>query len=280
MGLGAFDDLEGPRTGVGGGLGGPRLLIAGIGEDPLDEREGATGLAQNLGHAIAILDVGGVDDDTQEEAERVDEDVPLAPRESFTCSPVEQYHGRKRSNVMKQLVRDYVVLAYEEADGGDPPILLIHGGMNDHSHFAPQFEHFRQHHRTVAVDLRGHGRSGKPRQDYTIRGFGDDVAWLCNEIGLSGPVVVGHSMGGLVALDLAARSAAVPAAIVILDSPIVPPRPFADALRPFADELRGPGYREAIRRFMAPFVGFADDPGQRERLLADMAAIPQHVVES
>ena len=81
MGLGALDDLEGPGTGVGGGCGGPRPLIAGIGEDALDEREGAAGLAQNLMCAVAILDVGGVDDDTQEEAERVDEDVPLAPRD-------------------------------------------------------------------------------------------------------------------------------------------------------------------------------------------------------
>ena len=81
MGLGALDDLKGPRTGVGGGLGGPRPLIAGIGEDAFDEREGATCLAQNLVHAIAILDVGGMDDDAQEEAERVDEDVPLAPRD-------------------------------------------------------------------------------------------------------------------------------------------------------------------------------------------------------
>jgi len=81
MSLGALDDLEGPGTGVGGGQGGPRPLIAGIGEDALDEREGSAGLAQNLMRAIAILDVGGVDDDTQEEAERVDEDVPLAPRD-------------------------------------------------------------------------------------------------------------------------------------------------------------------------------------------------------
>ena len=81
MGLDALDDLEGPRAGVGGGLGGPGPLIAGIGEDALDEREGAASLAQNLVHAIAILDVGGVDDDAQEKAERVDEDVPLAPRD-------------------------------------------------------------------------------------------------------------------------------------------------------------------------------------------------------
>ena len=81
MGFDALDDLEGPRAGVGGGLGGPRPLIAGIGEDALDERERAARLPQNLVHAIAILDVGGVDDDTQEEAERVDKDVPLAPRD-------------------------------------------------------------------------------------------------------------------------------------------------------------------------------------------------------
>jgi pimeloyl-ACP methyl ester carboxylesterase len=181
---------------------------------------------------------------------------------------------------MRQLVRDGVVLAYAEAGRGDPPVLLIHGGMNDCSYFAPQLKHFRRHQRTIAVDLRGHGQSDKPRQDYTIRGFGDDVAWLCSEIGLSAPVIVGHSMGGLVALDIAARFAGLPAAIVILDSPIVPPQPFHDALLPFAKALRGPGYRQAIRQFLTPFVGFADDPAHAARLLDDMATTAQHVIAS
>ena len=153
---------------------------------------------------------------------------------------------------MEELVRDGVALTYAEAGSGDPPILLIHGAMNDHSYFAPQFEHFRRRHRTIAVDLRGHGRSAKPRQDYTIHGFADDVAWLGREISLVGPVIVGHSMGGLVALDIAARFADLPAAVVILDTPVVPPQPFADALRPFATALRTPAFREAISRVSHP----------------------------
>jgi pimeloyl-ACP methyl ester carboxylesterase len=181
---------------------------------------------------------------------------------------------------MRQRVRDGVVLAYAETGRGDPPILLIHGGMNDHAYFAPQLDHLGRCHRTVAVDLRGHGRSGKPRQDYTIRSFADDVAWLCKEIGLAKPVIVGHSMGGLVALEAAAGFADLPTALVILDAPVVPPRPFADTLRPFAAALRAPSYREAIRAFLSPFVGFADDPGRAQRLLADMAATPQHVIAS
>ena len=87
-------------------------------------------------------------------------------------------------------------------------------------------------------------------------------------------------MGGLVALDIAARFAGLPAAIVILDLPVVPPQPFHDALRPFAEALRGLGYRQAIRQFLTPFVGFADDPERAERLLDDMAATPQHVIAS
>jgi pimeloyl-ACP methyl ester carboxylesterase len=181
---------------------------------------------------------------------------------------------------MEELVRDGVALTYADAGSGDPPILLIHGAMNDHSYFAPQFEHFRRRHRTIAVDLRGHGRSAKPRQDYTIHGFAEDVAWLGREISLVGPVIVGHSMGGLVALDIAARFADLPAAVVILDTPVVPPQPFADALRPFATALRTPAFREAIREFLSSFIGFADDPARARGLLDEMATTPQHVIAS
>jgi hypothetical protein len=70
---------------------------------------------------------------------------------------------------MKSLRRNGVALFYEEADGGEPPIVLVHGWCCDHSFFAPQIEHFaRTRHRVVAVDLRGHGQSDKPEQPYTV----------------------------------------------------------------------------------------------------------------
>ncbi|MCH7513237.1 MAG: alpha/beta hydrolase [Bacteroidetes bacterium] len=181
---------------------------------------------------------------------------------------------------MQQLNRDGVALYYDEAGSGDPPILFIHGGMADHTHFAPQFEHFSRDHRTVVVDLRGHGQSDKPKQDYTITGFADDIVWMCNELGISKPVVVGHSMGGLIALELAAHFADLPAAIVILDSPVVPPQEFYEALKPFVEALRTPGYREAIRQFLEQFIGFADNPERRARLMDDLSSVPQHVIAS
>jgi len=178
---------------------------------------------------------------------------------------------------MSQLSRGGVTLFYDEAGTGDPPIVLVHGGMVNRTNFAPQLQHFSGRHRTVAVDLRGHGKSDAPEQDYTIAEFADDVAWMCRELNVSKPVVVGHSMGGLVTIEVAARTPDLPAAIVIMDSPVVPPAWFVEALRPLVAAMRTPGYRDAISQFMGGFIGFADDPGRRTRLLNDMIAAPQHV---
>jgi pimeloyl-ACP methyl ester carboxylesterase len=87
-------------------------------------------------------------------------------------------------------------------------------------------------------------------------------------------------MGGLVALELAAHFADRTAAIVILDSPVVPPQWFIEAMQPFVEALRTPGYREAIRQFLDQFVGFADDPERKTNLMDDLSSVPQHVVVS
>jgi len=97
---------------------------------------------------------------------------------------------------LEQLMRDGVALAYTEAGSGGPPLLLVHCWCGDHTHLDPQFEYFSRSHRVIAVDLRGHGVSDKPVQDYTMAGFADDLAWLRAQLGLAKPVVVGHSMGG------------------------------------------------------------------------------------
>jgi hypothetical protein len=56
-------------------------LIACVGEDAFDERAGATYPAQQIAGAVAILHVGRMNNDAQQEAERVDEDVALAARD-------------------------------------------------------------------------------------------------------------------------------------------------------------------------------------------------------
>jgi len=81
VGLAALDDLQGPAPGLTDKLRHLWSLIARVSEDALDERERAPCAAQHVAGAVAILHVGGMDGDAQQEAERVDEDMALAARD-------------------------------------------------------------------------------------------------------------------------------------------------------------------------------------------------------
>ena len=81
MQRGTLDDLELPGAGPGHGRRHLRSLVAAIGEDGLDERKHSARPAQQQIGTVAILHGGWVDDDVQEKAERIDEDVPLAARD-------------------------------------------------------------------------------------------------------------------------------------------------------------------------------------------------------
>jgi hypothetical protein len=75
----ALDDLEHPTAGAGSGLRGAWSLIAGIGEDPLDEgEEAARAPIENQPRPVAVLNIAGMDDDVQQKTKRIDEDVTLA----------------------------------------------------------------------------------------------------------------------------------------------------------------------------------------------------------
>lgn len=81
MELAALDDLDRPSPGGGNRGGHAWSLVAAIADDPLDEGEQAACAPQRLVGAVAILDVGRVDEDAHEQAERIDEDVALATRD-------------------------------------------------------------------------------------------------------------------------------------------------------------------------------------------------------
>jgi|SRR5215210_5336081 len=180
---------------------------------------------------------------------------------------------------MQQLRREGVDLFYEEAAGGDQPILFVHGWCCDHTYFAPQFERCAERgHRVVAVDLRGHGRSDKPEDSYAMGVFADDLAWVCERIGLDKPVVIGHSMGGIVAFDLAARYPALPSAVVMLDAGVVLPSASREAIPAFLKTMQGPDYREVVRRYVTDNLFIpTDDPDRKENILSGMTSVPRHV---
>jgi pimeloyl-ACP methyl ester carboxylesterase len=168
---------------------------------------------------------------------------------------------------------------YEEAGSGNPPLLLVHG-IGNHTHFAAQVAYFSHSHRVVAPDLPGFGRSREPTRECGIAAFADAIVWLCDELDLRGPVIVGHSMAGAVALEVAAARPELPSAIVLLDPIPIVPLPALHAQRAqLVEALAGPGYRDAFRGFAeARMFRPTDDPKLRVRILDEMCATPQRVL--
>jgi len=114
-------------------------------------------------------------------------------------------------------------LAYDAAGAGDPPMIFIHGWCCDRSYFAPQFEHFASGHAVVAMDLRGHGESGRPAArpgGYAMDVMADDVLSVAAAAGCDRPVLVGHSLGALIGLSCAARAGAIRALVMVDPAPI------------------------------------------------------------
>lgn len=177
-----------------------------------------------------------------------------------------------------RLERDGVALYVEERGMGDPALLLVHGIACDHRFLSPQAEHFSEEHRVVSLDLRGHGSSDAPASGYGLEDHLDDLVWLCERLGLARPVVIGHSLGGVLALALASRHPALPGAVVALDSPIFPPPERAALMRGLFARLRGPAYREELRRYFEAFFLPTGDPARRAWVMDQIVKAPPHAV--
>lgn len=89
------------------------------------------------------------------------------------------------------------------AGSGDTALLFIHGGLADRTFWAPQFKALADRFHLVALDLGGHGESGRTRRAWTIRAFGDDARAVADALKLDRVVIVGNSLGGAVALEAA-----------------------------------------------------------------------------
>ena len=93
------------------------------------------------------------------------------------------------------------------AAGAGPPLVMLHGLGATKAEFLPMLPWLAPTHRVIAVDLPGFGDSSKPvRAAYDAKFFARSVTALLDELGLERTRLLGHSMGGRVALEVAARA--------------------------------------------------------------------------
>ena len=178
---------------------------------------------------------------------------------------------------MKRLYRDNVAFAYEDVGSGSQPFLFVHGWTCNHNFFAPQIEYFSRFHRVIAADLCGHGASDAPQRQYTVPEFADDLAWLCGELGVERAVLVGHSMGGVIALQLAATHPELSAGVCLIDSVVFPSDAFIAQLKLLGDQLAGAAYIQTLQLAAGALFIETDDPVRKAHVLAEMAKTSQHV---
>ncbi|RMQ47006.1 Hydrolase, alpha/beta fold protein [Pseudomonas cichorii] len=122
-------------------------------------------------------------------------------------------------------------LHYEEYGQGEP-VLLLHGLGSSCQDWEYQIPALAEHYRVIVMDARGHGRSDKPHERYSIKGFSADVEALIEHLHL-GPVhVIGLSMGGMVGFQLAVDQPHLLKSLCVVNSaPQVKVRSFSDLLQ-------------------------------------------------
>jgi pimeloyl-ACP methyl ester carboxylesterase len=96
---------------------------------------------------------------------------------------------------------------YQRHGDAGEPLVLVHGYTGDIGDWAPQIDEFSKTHRVLVMDHRGHGASSAPsdRSTYTITQMAADIEAITAHAGFERYHLVGHSMGGCVAQEIALR---------------------------------------------------------------------------
>ncbi|KAB2336331.1 alpha/beta hydrolase [Cytobacillus depressus] len=110
------------------------------------------------------------------------------------------------------------ILGYREGEGGEKPLLLIHGNMTSSKHWDILIENLASDYKIYAVDMRGFGISTYNKRVSSIKEFADDVKLFVDELGLQDFAIAGWSTGGAVGMQFVADNPGLCNKLILLAS--------------------------------------------------------------
>ena len=116
------------------------------------------------------------------------------------------------------LASDGLSIVCEVRGKGDTALVFLHGWCGDREYWKNQVDVFAADYRVVALDQAEHGESGKDRKRWSVGDLADDVKAVVKTLGLKRVILVGHSMGGPVALLAAKRMPGTVVAVIGVDT--------------------------------------------------------------
>lgn len=156
---------------------------------------------------------------------------------------------------------DGVPIVYWAAGGGDTAVVFVHCWACNHEFWRHQVEPVAAAgYRVVTLDLPGHGDSGDDRTEWSIPGLAADVATVIDELGLERVLLVGHSMGGPVSVEVARRLPGRVAGIACVDTLHNAEQEFPpEVAESMAESLRQ-DYRGGLEAFIPQIFREDSDP--------------------
>lgn len=163
---------------------------------------------------------------------------------------------------------------YQMSGQGEEALIFVHGWACDADFWRRQAGVLPSA-RVIAVDLPGHGRSDKPRADYTLDFFARSIAAVMRDAKVKRAVIVGHSMGAPVAGRFYGLYPKKTLGLVIVDGAMRPFMPKDDMAKLIAD-LRA-DYRAIAPPMVDSWLTAVKDAKLRGEIRAAMLATPDHV---
>ena len=172
---------------------------------------------------------------------------------------------------------DGVRIVYEVHGQGSLALIFVHGWSCNRSFWAGQMEPFSRQFKVVAVDLAGHGDSGRNRQIWTIPSYGEDVAAVVKKLNLKRVILIGHSMGGDVIPEAALRLPGRVVGLIWLDTyKKLGKGRTPEEVQAFIAKL-SPNFPEATRDLVRSMFVNTSDPALVERVALVMSSAPPSI---
>ncbi len=121
----------------------------------------------------------------------------------------------------KEKVKDIEI--YYELTGEGENLLLIHGLGSSTRDWEEQVSFFSQKYQVITIDLRGHGKTDKPKGPYSMKMFAEDIAELLKKLGINSIHVLGISLGGGIAFQFAVDYPELVKSLIIVNAGIEMP---------------------------------------------------------
>jgi pimeloyl-ACP methyl ester carboxylesterase len=165
-----------------------------------------------------------------------------------------------------------------KSGGSGLPVVFIHSASGAGTQWAAQLEYLRQSRRAIAIDLRGHGRSSMPTNgDFAIASMADDIRAVADQLRLDRFVLVGHSMGGFVAIAYAGAHPDRVAGLFLLDPASDGRMMPAEQAAGLMAALRSEAYQPTIEGYWDSIIG-SPRKEVRDQLMADLRHTPRETV--